>query len=102
MNNIVITSDSTTDLNKELIERYKVEILPLGVTLGDKSFIEDTEFFGWVYKQDGEKTVKTPYHEEVVVSEITWELDSPESNSIKIQNFKTQFEDLFQRITAST
>lgn len=70
--------------------------------LGDKSFIEDTEFFGWVYKEDGEKTVKTPYHEEVVVSEITWELDSPESNSIKIQNFKTQFEDLFQRITAST
>ena len=66
--------------------------------LGDKSFIEDTEFFGWVYKNG----VKTPYHEEIVVSEITWELDSPESNSIKVQNFKTQFEDLFQRITAST
>jgi hypothetical protein len=30
------------------------------------------------------------------------ELDSPEKNSIKVQNYKTQFDDLFSRITAST
>jgi hypothetical protein len=46
--------------------------------------------------------VRTPYHEEIVVSEMTVELDSPEKNSFKVQNFKTQFEDLFQRITATT
>ena len=66
--------------------------------LGDKTFIEDTEFFGWVWK-DG---VQTPYHEEIVVSELTIEFDSPEKNTAKVQNFKTQFEDLFQRITATT
>lgn len=33
-NNIIISSDSTTDLSKELIERYNVRIIPLGVTLG--------------------------------------------------------------------
>ena len=36
--NIVITSDSTSDLSAQLIARYNVTILPLGVTLGDKTF----------------------------------------------------------------
>ena len=65
--------------------------------LGDTTYIEDTEFFGWSLI-DG----KTPYREEIVVSEITDELDDPEKNVIKVQNYKTQFEDLFQRITAQT
>lgn len=67
-------------------------------SVGDKTYIEDVEFFGY-------KTidyVKTPYQEEVIVSEASYNLDSPESNQIKIQNYKTQFEDLFQRITATT
>ena len=37
-NNIIISSDSTTDLSAELKERYAVQILPLGVTLGDKTY----------------------------------------------------------------
>ena len=36
---IVITSDSTTDLSPELKERYGIEICPLGVTLGGKTYI---------------------------------------------------------------
>lgn len=66
--------------------------------LGDKTYVEDTEFFGWVFK-DG---VRTPYKEEVIVSEITIDLDAPENNQLKVQNYKTQFEDLFQRVTAMT
>ena len=66
--------------------------------LGDKTTIEDTEFFGWVMK-DG---VRTPYREEIVVTEVTIMLDSPEQNQIKVQNYKTQFEDLFQRMAATT
>ncbi|MBQ6847604.1 MAG: DegV family protein [Clostridia bacterium] len=38
MNNIVITSDSTSDLSLKLRERYNVSVLPLGVTLGEKAF----------------------------------------------------------------
>lgn len=38
--NIAITSDSTTDLGKELIEKYNIAILPLGVTLGDKNYLD--------------------------------------------------------------
>lgn len=66
--------------------------------LGDKTYIEDTEFFGWTWTNG----VRSPYHEEIVVSETTIVLDSPEQNTIKVQNYKTQFEDLFQRITATT
>jgi len=62
--------------------------------LGDKTFIEDTEFFG--YNSDGD-----PYREEIVLSEITEMLDDPSKNTITVKNYKTQFQDLFQRITAS-
>lgn len=65
--------------------------------IGDRTYIEDVEFFGWSLANRS-----APYREEVVVSEVTMELDSPEKNQIKVQNYKTQFEDLFQRITAST
>lgn len=64
--------------------------------LGDISYVQDVDFFG--YAQDG----ITPYKEEVVVTEITSNLDSPEKDEIVVQNYKTQFEDLFQRITATT
>ncbi len=64
------------------------------VNLGDKSYVEDEEFFG--YDEQG-----FPYKEEVVLTEITNELDDSSKDSIKVQNYKTQFEDLFQRITAS-
>ena len=44
----------------------------------------------------------TPYKEKVLISEIVSNFDSPENDSFKVQNYKTQFEDLFQRITATT
>lgn len=65
--------------------------------VGDKTYMEDTEFFGWIVNDP----YKTPVREEVIVSEVTWNLDSPEENSITVQNYKTQFEDLFQRIGAA-
>lgn len=67
--------------------------------VGDISFIEDTEFFGYI---KGKDAWKTPYHEKVLISESTSWFDSPEKDTFTIQNYKTQFEDLFQRITATT
>lgn len=66
--------------------------------IGDKTYIEDTEFFGWKiidYR-------KVPAREEVIVSEYVMYFDNPEQNVITVQNYKTQFEDLYQRITATT
>jgi len=35
---IIISSDSTCDLSRELIDRYNIRILPLGVSLGDNIY----------------------------------------------------------------
>ena len=64
--------------------------------LGDISYVQDTEFFG--YQADG----ITPYKEKVLISELTSNFDAPQNDAIKVQNYKTQFEDLFQRIAAAT
>lgn len=39
-NNIIITSDSTTDLSPELKEKYNIKIIALGVTLGGKTYFD--------------------------------------------------------------
>ena len=66
--------------------------------LGDICYIQDTEFFGYVQNAD----FRTPYKEKVLISEVSEALDDPTRNTFKVQNYKTQFEDLFQRITATT
>lgn len=35
---IIISSDSTCDLGKELIDRYQIRIIPMGVSLGEKLY----------------------------------------------------------------
>ena len=73
-----------------------------GFGVGDKTYIEDTEFFGYRYANvEGAGAIATPIQEEVIVSQISRYLDNPEQDQITIQNYKTQFEDLFQRITAT-
>ena len=104
--------------------------------VGDKTYIEDPDFFGYLYQSiDVRKTIekdttapnrapvndetkyvedeisqldvpvvmtaRSPVREEVIVSEIEWHFDEPDNNTITIQNYKTQFEDLFQRISAT-
>ena len=64
--------------------------------IGDKTYIEDVEFFGYV------PDTKRPYQEEVVITEMVYNLDNPGDNTIKVKNYKTQFEDLFQRVAAAT
>ena len=74
------------------IEEYK----NYNFEVGDKTYIEDTEFFGYV------PGTKRPYQEEVIISEVSYSLDNPANNTIKVQNYKTRFEDLFQRVAAAT
>lgn len=40
---VLIACDSTADLCPELIEKYGIRILPLGVTLGDKDFTDGVD-----------------------------------------------------------
>ena len=82
--------------NINVVEISQIEgFAPYTFKIGDKTYMEDTEFFGW--RKDGR-----PYQEEIVVSEVSYSLDEPAENTIKVQNFKTQFEDLFQRVVATS
>lgn len=64
--------------------------------LGDICYIQDKEFFGY------EEDKITPYKQRVIISQLTSYFDTPEKDVIKVQNYKTQFDDLFQRITTVT
>ena len=109
---------SVTEVSEiEGLENYNFSI-------GEKTYIEDTEFFGYTVdrlkegegwgtepqgegkilpsdKESSRIEVYTPIKEEVILSEIEWHLDDPSENIITVQNYKTQFEDLFQRISAT-
>ena len=62
--------------------------------IGDKTYIEDTEFFG--YTLSGK-----PYQEETIVTKLEYHLDDSSKNKITVTNYKTQFEDMFKRIAAA-
>lgn len=63
--------------------------------VSDTSFIEDEELFGLDVKTGLPNRIK------VLISELSEDLDSPSKNSITVQNFTTQFEDLFKQVTAT-
>ena len=62
--------------------------------IGDKTWVEDVDMFGYVKDN-------IPYREEVVISEITTNLCSPDNTTITVQNFKDEFTSLFQRTSAT-
>lgn len=63
--------------------------------LGDTTYIQDPEFFG--YLSDG----ATPYRKEIAISEKNEFIDCPWKDTVSVQTFKNQFQDLFKSLTAS-
>lgn len=57
---ILIASDSTTDLSPELIEKYGVKILPMGVTVGDKDYTDGVDIDPDMIYANYEKTGQLP------------------------------------------
>lgn len=79
-----------------VIEISQVEgFAPYTFKIGDKTYVEDVEFFGYDNKH-------RPYKEEIVVSQVKINLDDPSQNTLTVRNYKTQFQDLFQRIVATS
>ena len=62
--------------------------------LRDKTYIEDPEIFGY-------DEYNRPYKEEIIITELNNHLQSPDKNTITVQNYKTQFDDLFQRMVST-
>jgi len=56
--------------------------------LGDKTFVTDEELYG---KDENGVLIR----QEVIISELESVLDNPSKSTLKVQNYRTQFEDLF-------
>lgn len=65
------------------------------VFLGDICYVIDRDYFG--YMEDG----RTPIKEKVFITQLVFNFDEPTKDSITTQNYRTQFDDLFQRIVAN-
>lgn len=63
--------------------------------IADTTYVEDIGMFGI------NPITGLPNRLKVLISGITYDLDEPSNNSIQVQNFTTQFADLFQQVTAT-
>lgn len=74
--------------------------------VGQRTYLEDTDFFGWVYKDekgvDDLGTWKTPFKKEVIISERTRNFDDASKSKITVQTYRNQWKDLFSKLTATT
>lgn len=67
---IIISSDSTTDLSPELIERYKVSIIPLGITLGTNLYKDGVDIDAEKIYEHHAKTGELPKTNATNVGEL--------------------------------
>lgn len=71
VNRIVIASDSTTDLSQELIERYHIKTLPLGIALGGKEYSDGVDMDPDRIYQHYEQTGELPKTSAINVADFT-------------------------------
>ena len=67
---IIISSDSTADLSPELVERYKVSIIPLGITLGTNLYKDGVDIDAEKIYEHHAKTGELPKTNATNVGEL--------------------------------
>ncbi len=67
---VIIASDSTCDLSPELIAKYGVKILPLGVALGERDFTDGVDITADDIYEHYEKTGQLPKTAAVNIAEF--------------------------------
>ena len=67
---VIIASDSTCDLSAELIERFGVQILPLGVTLGEEQYVDGVDINPDMIYEHYEKTGELPKTAAINIAEF--------------------------------
>ena len=67
--NIIISSDSTCDLSQELIDRYQIRILPMGVSLEDEIYRDGADIAPDDIYAHHEKTGQLPKPSAINVAE---------------------------------
>lgn len=68
---VLIACDSTADLNDELITRYNIRILPLGVTLSDKTYTDGVDIDPDMIYAHYEQTKQLPKTSAVNLSDFS-------------------------------
>ena len=68
---VVIASDSTCDLNRELLERYQIKILPLGVSLGSNQYRDGVDIDPDSIYSHNEQTGELPKTSAVNIAEFS-------------------------------
>lgn len=83
---------------------YEIEVIDLSALsqfneydfdVADVTYVEDENLIGI------SQVTGLPNKLKVIIAESTHVLDNPSKDSVKVQNFTTQFDDLFQQVTAS-
>lgn len=69
-NKVIIASDSTCDLNEELITRYGIKIIPLGVNLSDKLYTDGVDINPDMIYEHYEKTGVLPKTSAINIAEF--------------------------------
>lgn len=66
---IIISSDSTCDLSKELVDRYQIRIQPMGISLGDQIYRDGVDITPDMIYAHHEKTGQLPKTSAINVAE---------------------------------
>lgn len=94
---ILIASDSTSDLNSELIEKYGIKILPLGVTLGEKNYTDGVDVDPDMIYANYEKTGQLPKTSAVNIADFSdfFEKYTAEGYSIVVFTISSEMSSTF-------
>lgn len=85
---------------------YTINVMSLGgleeydgrkFKLGDRTHVQDTEFFGYTIVNN----IRTPARQPIIVTEVSYALDEPDKTTIKVQTYQEQFQTLFQKVGAT-
>ncbi len=71
---VLIACDSTADLSDELIDRYGIKVIPLGVNLGDRNYTDGVDIDPEMIYEHYEKTKQLPKTAAVNVATISGKL----------------------------
>ena len=69
-NNVIIASDSTCDLSRELIEKYGIRIIPLSVNLGENVYTDGVDINPDMIYEHYEKTGELPKTSAINIAEF--------------------------------
>ncbi len=87
MRTVKIIADSTCDLSKELIERYDVSVVPLGINLGEQSYLDGVNLFPddiYAWSDENKATPKTSSAPFDVIMDVLAPFDKEDTDIVYI------------------